>query len=263
MLNDRKTVVRESYDFSCVVTDAAGNALAQATQSIPSFIGTLPATVKHFIAAFPPDGLSPGDVLITNDPYMGTGHLPDISVCRPLFSGSKLVGFAASTAHAPDIGGKIRSPEPREIYEEGLQIPLLKLHEAGVPNQTLMSILRKNVRMGDQVEGDLEAQLGALAIMERRIDELIETYGLTGLRDLSHAVRRRTETAVREAHSLKGLAASLGVTVVSERAAAVEAVLVDRAPADEVLAGLRLELAMAMEHIRAALQTALAGDIVA
>ena len=193
------TVVRESYDFSCVVTDAEGHALAQASDSIPSFIGTLPDTVKHFIAAFPPDTLSPGDVLITNDPYMGTGHLPDISVCRPLFSGSILVGFAASTAHAPDIGGKIRSPEPREIYEEGLQIPLLKLHEAGVPNQTLMAILRKNVRVADQVEGDLEAQLGALTIMERRIDELITTYGLTDLRDLSLAVRARTEAAVRAA----------------------------------------------------------------
>jgi 5-oxoprolinase (ATP-hydrolysing) len=195
------TVVRESYDFSCVVTDAEGHALAQASDSIPSFIGTLPDTVKHFIAAFPPDTLSQGDVLITNDPHMGTGHLPDISVCRPLFSGSTLVGFAASTAHAPDIGGKIRSPEPREIYEEGLQIPLLKLHEAGVPNQTLMSILRKNVRMADQVEGDLEAQLGALTIMERRIDELIITYGLEDLRDLSQAVRERTEAAVRDAIS--------------------------------------------------------------
>ena len=193
------TVVRESYDFSCVVTDANGNALAQASDSIPSFIGTLPDTVKHFIAAFPPETLSPGDVLITNDPHMGTGHLPDISVCRPLYSHGILVGFAASTAHAPDIGGKIRSPEPREVYEEGLQIPLLKLHEAGRPNQTLLSILRKNVRMADQVEGDLEAQLGALAIMERRFDELIATYQLSDLTALSDAVRKRTETAVRQA----------------------------------------------------------------
>jgi N-methylhydantoinase A/oxoprolinase/acetone carboxylase beta subunit/N-methylhydantoinase B/oxoprolinase/acetone carboxylase alpha subunit len=193
------TVVRESYDFSCVVTDAKGNALAQASDSIPSFIGTLPDTVKHFITAFPPETLSPGDVLITNDPHMGTGHLPDISVCRPLYSHGILVGFAASTAHAPDIGGKIRSPEPREVYEEGLQIPLLKLHEAGRPNQTLLSILRKNVRMADQVEGDLEAQLGALAIMERRIDELIATYQLPDLAALSDAVRKRTETAVRQA----------------------------------------------------------------
>ncbi len=195
------TVVRESYDFSCVVTDAEGNALAQASDSIPSFIGTLPDTVKHFITAFPPASLVPGDVLITNDPHMGTGHLPDISVCRPLFSGGTLVGFAASTAHAPDIGGKIRSPEPREIFEEGLQIPLLKLFEAGEPNRTLLAFLRTNVRVPDQVEGDLEAQLGALAIMEMRIDELISTYGLADLHDLSRAVRERTEAAVRAAVS--------------------------------------------------------------
>ena len=193
------TVVRESYDFSCVVTDARGNALAQASDSIPSFISTLPETVRHFIAAYPTDSLSPGDVLITNDPYMGTGHLPDISVCRPIYSHGTLVGFAASTAHAPDIGGKIRSPEPREVYEEGLQIPLLKLHEAGKPNQTFMAMLRKNVRVPDQVEGDLEAQLGALAIMERRIDELITTYGLADLSELSAAVCARTEAAVRQA----------------------------------------------------------------
>ena len=79
------TVVRESYDFSCVITDSEGNALVQATDSIPSFIGTLPDTVKHFIQRFPTEKLYPGDILITNDPHMGTGHLPDISVCRPIF----------------------------------------------------------------------------------------------------------------------------------------------------------------------------------
>ncbi len=193
------TVVRESYDFSCVVTDLQGRALAQASDSIPSFIGTLPDTVKHFIEAFPPDTLSPDDVLVTNDPYMGTGHLPDISVCRPLYHGGILIGFAASTAHAPDIGGKIRSPEPREVYEEGLQIPLLKLHNAGRPDETLLAILRRNVRVPDQVEGDLEAQLGALLIMERRIGDVMDAYGLADLTPLSDAICRRTETAVRTA----------------------------------------------------------------
>ena len=125
------TLVRESYDFSCIVTDAAGESLVQATESIPSFIGTLPATVKHFLRFFPPESLSPGDVLITNDLWLGTGHLPDITVAKPIFRGGKLVAFSASTAHAPDIGGKIRSPEPREVFEEGLQIPPMKLLRAG------------------------------------------------------------------------------------------------------------------------------------
>jgi len=117
------TLVRESYDFSCIITDDRGESLVQATESIPSFIGTLPATVKHFIAAYPVDTLSPGDVLITNDIHLGTGHLPDITVAKPIFRNGRLVAFSASTAHAPDIGGKIRSPEPREVFEEGFQIP--------------------------------------------------------------------------------------------------------------------------------------------
>ena len=170
------TVVRESYDFSCIVTDIEGRSLAQASDSIPSFIGTLPDTVKHMIRKFPPDTLGSGDVLVTNDPHMGTGHLPDISVCRPICGPSgRIVGFAASTAHAPDIGGKIRSPEPREVFEEGLQIPILKLHDRGRPDETLLAMLRQNVRVPEQVEGDLDAQLGALAVMET-----------PGLRDPGH-----------------------------------------------------------------------------
>ena len=81
------TVVRESHDFSCVLTDASGRSIAQATDSIPSFISTLPRTVRHFLREFPPETLASGDVLVTNDPWMGTGHLPDICVAKPVFSG--------------------------------------------------------------------------------------------------------------------------------------------------------------------------------
>src|SRR3712207_944232 len=89
------TLVRESHDFSCVVTDARGQSLVQATESIPSFIGTLPETVKHFLRFFPPERLEPGDVLITNDLWLGTGHLPDITVAKPIFRGG---GWSPSTA---------------------------------------------------------------------------------------------------------------------------------------------------------------------
>jgi hypothetical protein len=123
------TLVRESHDFSCVITDELGQSLVQATRSIPSFIGTLPATAKHFIREFPPETLYPNDVLITNDLFQGTGHLPDVTVAKPIYFQGQLVGFAASTAHAPDIGGNIRSPQPREVYEEGFQIPIMKLQE--------------------------------------------------------------------------------------------------------------------------------------
>ena len=193
------TLVRESYDFSCIVTDAAGQSLVQATESIPSFIGTLPETVKHFLKYFPPETLNPGDVLITNDIWLGTGHLPDITVAKPIFRHGKLVAFSASTAHAPDIGGKIRSPEPREVFEEGLQIPPLKLMRAGEADATLVAILRKNVRTPEQTMGDLWAQVVALDLMEERLHILMEQAGLDDLAALAAEIHARCEVAMRSA----------------------------------------------------------------
>jgi N-methylhydantoinase B len=193
------TLVRESYDFSCIVTDAEGESLVQATESIPSFIGTLPATVKHFLRFFPPEELSPGDILITNDLWLGTGHLPDITVAKPIFRDGKLVAFSASTAHAPDIGGKIRSPEPREVFEEGLQIPPMKLLRAGQADETLVNLIRKNVRTPDETMGDLWAQVVALDLMENRLLQLMAQAELADLRGLSHEIQLRCEKAMRAA----------------------------------------------------------------
>ncbi len=193
------TLVRESYDFSCIVTDARGESLVQATESIPSFIGTLPETVKHFLRFFPEEALSPGDVLITNDLWLGTGHLPDITVAKPIFLDGRLVAFSASTAHAPDIGGKIRSPEPREVFEEGLQIPPLKLMRAGVTDETLVAILRQNVRTPDQTLGDLWAQVVALDLMEDRLVGLMKQAALRDLTDLAAEIQGRCEAAMRAA----------------------------------------------------------------
>ena len=191
------TVVRDSHDFSCVITDAAGRSLVQATDSIPSFIGTLPRTIRHFLEEFPAGTLQPGDVLITNDIWMGTGHLPDISVGKPLFYNDKIVGFAGSTAHAPDIGGKIRSPEPREVFEEGFQIPIMKVIRAGQPDETFFNLLRKNVRAPDEVVGDLWAQITALDLMDNRIDTFMREYRLDTLEDLATEIQSRSERAMR------------------------------------------------------------------
>lgn len=193
------TLVRESYDFSCIITDESGQSLVQATQSIPSFIGTLPATVKHFLKAYPADQLRPGDVLITNDMYQGSGHLPDVNLGKPLFYEGRMIGYAATTAHAPDIGGKIRSPEPREVFEEGLQIPIMKMIDAGKVNDTLVSIIRKNVRTPDQTMGDLWAQVVALDVMEARTIALLRDSGLTHLRDLAAEIHGRCESVMRAA----------------------------------------------------------------
>ncbi|NBS57209.1 MAG: hydantoinase B/oxoprolinase family protein [Betaproteobacteria bacterium] len=193
------TIVRESNDFACVLTDAAGQSLAQATDSIPSFINTVPRTIRHFLDEYPADTLKPGDTLITNDIWMGTGHLPDITVAKPIFLGGTLVGFAGSVAHAPDIGGRQRSADAREVFEEGLQIPVMKVMVEGVMDKTFERILRKNVREPGQVMGDLYAQFTALQLIETRVAGLMVEQNLATLEDVAREIHGRSEAAMREA----------------------------------------------------------------
>ena len=193
------TLVRESNDFSCVITDDQGHSLVQSSASIASFIGTLPITVRHFLRAFPPEALEPGDILITNDIWYGTGHLPDVNIVKPVFYRDKFIGFSASTAHLPDIGGKIRSPDPREVYEEGLQIPMMKMYRRGEPDRTLIDLIRYNVRVPDLVMGDINAQLTANRLAEKRLGDLLDEYGLDDLRALTKEIQGRSEKAMRDA----------------------------------------------------------------
>jgi len=191
--------VRESNDYACVLTDTRGHSVAQATHSIPSFLNTAPQTIRHFIAAFPASELHPGDVLITNDIWQGTGHLPDITVAKPIFLDGKIVAWAGSVAHAPDIGGRIRSADARTVYEEGLQIPIMKVMDRGAMDRTFERILRKNVREPDMVMGDLYAQLNALALMERRVLSLLDSQSLITLDGVAREIQLRSEAAMRAA----------------------------------------------------------------
>lgn len=193
------SIVRESNDFACVVTDARGNSIAQASNSIPSFIGTAPRTIRAFLEAWPEHTLEEGDILITNDIWLGTGHLPDITVGKPIFRAGKIVAWAGSVAHAPDIGGRVRSADATSVFEEGLQIPPMKVMRAGRMDETLERILRKNVRVPDQVMGDLYAQFTGLALMERQTLALMGEYGLESLEELSGELRGRSEAAMRAA----------------------------------------------------------------
>ncbi len=193
------TIVRESYDFACIVTDTKGRSIAQASESIPSFIGTLPRTVKHFLAHFPVETLKAGDILITNDPWMGTGHLPDLSLAKPMFAEGRFIGMVATTAHAPDMGGKTGSADVRDIFEEGLQVPMMKLMDAGVANETLIAMIRKNTRVPDQVIGDLWAQIAALQLLEQRSVELARENRFETLDELADEIIGRTERAMRDA----------------------------------------------------------------
>jgi N-methylhydantoinase B len=190
------TLVRDAYDFAVVLTDSRGRALAQSTASLPGFIGCLPATVKHVLAKFPADTMKPGDVYLTNDPWMGSGHIHDVTTVMPIFRGETLVAFGAVVSHLPDIGGKLRSNSCREIYEEGLQIPLMKLLEGGVPNATLIEVIQQNIRVAEQGMGDIWAQVSASRMMDERLQALLDTVDLD---ELGAEVRRRSEAAMRDA----------------------------------------------------------------
>ncbi len=190
------TLVREANDFAVVLTDAQGRSLAQSSMSIPSFIGSLPATVKHFLRYFPAATMQPGDVFITNDPWMGTGHIHDLNMAMPIFRNKKLVAFAAVVSHLPDIGGRLRNSGIREIYEEGLQIPPLKLLHAGKPDTQVMALIRQNVRVPEQGMGDIWAQVAACKMLEERLAGLLKEIDIDRLGD---EIRRRSEAGMRRA----------------------------------------------------------------
>lgn len=190
------TLVRDGNDFAIVLTDTKGRSLAQSTMSLPGFIGCLPATVKHFIDMYPPETIKEGDVFITNDPWKGSGHVHDVTTVTPLFSKGKLVGFAAVVSHLPDIGGKLRSNSSREIYEEGLQIPMMKLLDEGEPNDILIQMITQNIRVPEQGMGDVWAQVSGCRTMGERLHGLLEVVNLD---DLGEEVRRRSEKAMRDA----------------------------------------------------------------
>ncbi len=191
------TLANEANDFACVLTDARGFALAQNSGSIPSFIATLPRTVRHIIDAVGLEAMEPFDLYCTNDPWMGTGHLSDVCLARPIFVNGRLVAFAATTSHVPDIGGRLRSLESRQVFEEGIQIPITKLLDRGTPDASLVRLIRANVRTPDQTLGDIWAQVGACELMENRLAALMGDYGLTELAGFGDALFATTEAAMR------------------------------------------------------------------
>ncbi len=191
-------IIREAEDYAVVLFDGDGNSLAQSTTSAPSFIGTLPKTIRHFQAAMRDDGWHPGDVVITNDPWIGSGHLQDISMVAPIFSrAGRLVAFSGVVAHPPDMGGRWTA-ENRDIYEEGLQLPICKLMRRGEPNKDVFNIIRRNVRVPDQVVGDIHAMMASCSVAADRLLGFMEDVGLESLNELAGAIHAFTERAVRK-----------------------------------------------------------------
>jgi len=193
------TIVRESNDFGTVLMDANGDSLSENTGGIPSFSGILPRTLKHFLAKYPKETWKPGDCVLTNDPWLATGHLPDITVAMPIFYKDRLVGFSGSIAHSPDIGGSLWSADCRELFEEGIRIPPMKFLSEGKQNQDLLDMILANVRIPDQVLGDLNAQVTANQVCGRRLMEFLDDAELDNVEGLSLALQSRAETAMRNA----------------------------------------------------------------
>lgn len=194
------TVVREAGDLSAGLFDRSGNMIAQSVTGTPGHINTMANCVrKHIVPRHPIDSLEPGDTLITNDPWEASGHLFDLTIVSPVFYRGRGVAFFASTCHAVDIGGATMGGDARSLYEEGLAIPLMKLFKAGQPNQELFDIIRANVRVPDQVIGDITAQEVGNRVGARKLIEMLDEYTLADIEEVSTLILERTEAALREA----------------------------------------------------------------
>jgi N-methylhydantoinase B len=192
------SVVRENYDFAIGLLDANGRQLAQSRRSVPSFIGTMSRTLAAMLEVIPPESLNPGDVLITNDGWLGTGHLNDITMIHPLFRDGRLMGYVGSIFHTVDIGGA-PSPNARDAYEEGLCIPVSKIVEGGEENPLLIAILKANLREPDETLGDIRAQFAAYRACTERLMKLMAEEGLDDLQGFADDILDRSESSILRA----------------------------------------------------------------
>jgi N-methylhydantoinase B len=193
------TMVRESGDYSCMIFDGDGRFLSQGTASVPSFTGTGPATLKGILEHFAPETLEDGDILVTNDPWIGTGHVYDINVVKPVFRHGRLVAFALSVSHLADIGGIGYGTGARDVYEEGICIPPVKLFQAGEPNRFVFDLIESNVRFRDLVVGDIYSNVAACNVAASGINDLLDEYGLADLSAPADVIFELTRAAVTEA----------------------------------------------------------------
>lgn len=192
------TSVREAGDLSAGVYNAKGEMLAQAVTGTPGHVNTMAEAVLHFINEIPQDEMFPGDTYVTNDPWKGTGHLHDITMVSPSFKGDELIGFFACTAHVVDVGGRGFGADGKSVYEEGIQIPIMKFAERGQVNKDLLKILRLNVREPNQVIGDFFSLAACNDVGHKRLIEMLDEVGFPNLEELGDFILSRTHKAVME-----------------------------------------------------------------
>ncbi len=187
---------REAGDLSAGVFLPDGRMVAQAVTGTPGHVNSMAESVKHFLREYPPQQMFPGDVFLTNDPWKGTGHLNDLTMVTPVFKGRRMVALFASTVHVVDIGGIGLSADGTQIYHEGLFIPIVRLVSKGVMDETMLKVVRANVREPVQVEGDIYGLVACNEIGGRRLLAMMEEYRLSNIEALSEHIIARSKAAM-------------------------------------------------------------------
>ena len=194
------TTVREAGDLSAGVFDLQGRMLAQAVTGTPGHVNAMSESVGHFLAKFPAETMRPGDHYITNDPWLGTGHLHDLTVVTPAFRDGKMIGLLANTAHVIDVGGLGMGPDARSVFEEGMYIPIVRCFREGVANDTFFDILRAGTRLPVELEGDVYSLCACNDAGARRLVAMLDEFSLSGLDELAAFIfessRRATAAAI-------------------------------------------------------------------
>jgi len=191
------SLLRDAHDYTCMFTDGKGRELAQGTFATPGQSGAMALGIKNLVNQLPPDTYTPGDVFITNDPWALAGHLNDVCVMSPIFYKDRLVAFTACVFHHSDIGGRVSS-DNHDVFEEGLFIPLVKLYDGGVLNQSVIDMIQWNVRTRDEVIGDIRSQIAANHVCAEKICQMLKENDLDSLDDLADQIITRTEKSMRE-----------------------------------------------------------------
>ncbi len=194
------SLLRDAHDYTCMFTDSRGQELVQGTFCTPGQAGAMAIGVKNLIRSQPIEDYRPGDVFIVNDPWALAGHLNDVCVWSPIFYKKKPVAFTACVFHHSDIGGRVSS-DNREVFEEGLFLPLVKLYDAGKLNEELIQLIRWNVRTPDEVIGDIRSQIAANHVCGEKIIEMMQEEGLDSIDGLADEIISRTEASMRSAIS--------------------------------------------------------------
>ena len=191
------SLLRDAHDYTCMFTDRLGRELAQGTFATPGQSGAMALGVKNLVNKFPADYYKPGDVFITNDPWALAGHLNDVCVMSPIFYKEQLVAFTACVFHHSDIGGRVAS-DNHDVFEEGIFIPLVRLYDQGVLNQSVIDMIRWNVRTPDEVTGDIRSQIAANHVCSEKVCQMLKDSDLENLDDLANQIISLTEKSMRE-----------------------------------------------------------------